>query len=157
MTHQSIVIQPDILTQPLCIQEEGGLLTRIFLSGETPEFDSSPATLEAASQIKAYFEGELTRFDLPYQVKGSPFYQQVWEYLPTIAYGKTASYGEVAKALKNDKATRAVGSANRCNPLPILLPCHRVTAKNKAHGGNYSLGGIKTQLKLLALEQNGTL
>ena len=111
--------------------------------------DDAPFT-EARRQLDAYFAGELKTFDLAYHLSGSGFQNRVWEYLATIRYGETTTYGTIAKALGDPNASRAVGTANGNNPLPILLPCHRVIGANGALTGFG--GGLPTKKFLLTLE-----
>ena len=80
----------------------------------------------ARSQIAAWFAGQLQRFDFPMTMIGTPFQKMVWQALIRIPFGKTATYGQIAQTLGKPGAARAVGTANRCNPLPIMVPCHRV-------------------------------
>ena len=86
----------------------------------------APVLAEAIAQLDGYFAGTRTRFDLGLEPAGTPFQQQVWRALADIAYATTDSYGSVAAQIGNPKASRAVGMANNRNPLPIVLPCHRV-------------------------------
>ena len=106
---------------------------------------------EARGQLAAYFAGRLTRFDLPLAPQGTPFQQQVWLELLRIPFGATTSYGEIARSLGDASASRAVGAANGRNPLPIVVPCHRVI------GANGSLigfgGGLPVKRFLLDHEQ----
>src|SRR5690606_7850864 len=81
-------------------------------------------------QLAAYFAGELTRFDLPLAPSGTPFQLAVWKALESIPYGETRSYADIARLVGKPDATRAVGAANGQNPLPIVLPCHRVIGSN---------------------------
>lgn len=106
--------------------------------------------LEAKHQLEAYFEGRLNTFDLPYELKGTPFQQLVWQALASIPYGVTISYSELAEQIKNPKAVRAVGAANGKNPLSIIIPCHRVIGKNNTLTG-YA-GGLNRKQFLLNLE-----
>jgi methylated-DNA-[protein]-cysteine S-methyltransferase len=106
---------------------------------------------EALRQLEAYFAGELSEFDLALAPEGTPFQLSVWRALRRIPYGETVSYGEVAKAIGRPSACRAVGAANGSNPLPIVIPCHRVigsTGKLTGFGG-----GLDTKAALLALER----
>ena len=106
--------------------------------------------LRGRKQIQSYFDGSLDRFDLPLAPHGTPYRKQIWQALIQLPYGQTASYGEIAA--KAGGSARAVGSANRANPIPILIPCHRVVASNGV--GGYSGGeGLETKLWLLAHEQ----
>src|SRR6476659_2976797 len=100
---------------------------------------STPVLDEAARQLTAYFEGDLVTFDLPLELHGTDFQRQCWLALATIPFGQTVSYGEQARrlGLASDKA-RAVGAANGSNPLPLVLPCHRVIG---ADGSLTGFGG----------------
>jgi methylated-DNA-[protein]-cysteine S-methyltransferase len=113
-----------------------------------------PILVEAIKQLEEYFAQKRTQFNLPLEVKGTDFQQQVWNQLKNIPYGTTCSYGDVAVAIDNEKAVRAVGQANRRNPIPIIIPCHRVIGKNKSLTG-YS--GTRTDLKEKLLELEGVL
>ena len=101
-------------------------------------------------QLDAYFAGQLTEFDLPLVYSGTDFQQQVMHALRGIPYGETCSYGEMAKKLGREGAARAVGSANRRNPLPIIVPCHRVIGANGDLTG--FAGGLDIKRKLLTIE-----
>lgn len=115
--------------------------------------DDEPVLVEATRQLTAYFAGELTDFDLPLAPVGTDFQQRVWEQLGRIAYGETASYGEIAGRLgMTNAASRAVGLANGRNPIPILVPCHRVIGANGTLTG-YA-GGLERKQQLLELEQD---
>ena len=105
---------------------------------------------EAADQLRAYFAGELTEFDLPIAAGGAPFQQRVWAELRKVPYGSTISYGELARRIGNPKAARAVGSANGDNPVSIIIPCHRVIGSNGKLTG-YG-GGIERKKFLLEFE-----
>jgi|SRR5579863_1628236 len=102
-------------------------------------------------QLRAYFAGDLETFNLPLAPQGTPFQQQVWNKLLDIPYGETISYGELAKRIGNPNASRAVGLANGSNPIPIIIPCHRVIGSNGKLTG-YG-GGLPIKEKLLALER----
>ena len=115
--------------------------------------DDHPLLAETVRQLKAYFDGELTEFDLPLAPHGTEFQQRVWDQLIKIAYGETASYGEIAGRLgMTNAASRAVGTANGRNPIPIVIPCHRVIGANGTLTG-YA-GGIERKQTLLELEQD---
>jgi len=105
---------------------------------------------EVRAQLQAYFAGELTRFDLPLNPLGTPFQLRVWQALRAIDYGRTESYGELARRIGDAKATRAVGAANGRNPLPIVIPCHRVIGNDGSLTGFG--GGIERKRFLLELE-----
>jgi len=108
---------------------------------------------DAFAQLNAYFAKELTEFDFAIRFDGTPFQNQVWSALCEIPYGATKSYGDIAVAIGNPGASRAVGMANNANPLPIVVPCHRVI------GADASLigfgGGVETKQFLLDLENAG--
>lgn len=102
-------------------------------------------------QIFQYFNGKRTQFDVPFDLKGTPFQQSVWQELNNIPYGKTVAYSYIANAINNPKAVRAVGRAIGQNPLTIVIPCHRVIGKNGALTG--FRGGLEMKEVLLALEK----
>ncbi|MEQ8746225.1 methylated-DNA--[protein]-cysteine S-methyltransferase [Pyruvatibacter sp.] len=101
-------------------------------------------------QLDAYFAGDLTTFDIPLTLQGTDFQNLIWKNLATIPYGETATYGEMAKRAGRPKASRAVGAANGANPLPIILPCHRVIGSTGALTGFG--GGMDAKKFLLRLE-----
>ncbi len=113
-------------------------------AGHSPYFQ----TLKA--QIKTYFSGQAQAFTLPLDIKGTPFQLQVWQALQTIPYGVTWSYQQLAESVQRPKAWRAVGSANRLNPISIIIPCHRVIASNGKLSG-YG-GGVSRKRELLGHE-----
>ncbi|MFC4772897.1 methylated-DNA--[protein]-cysteine S-methyltransferase [Enterococcus hermanniensis] len=111
--------------------------------------------IQAQTQILEFLSGERKTFDLPYMFeKGTAFQQEVWQSLTSIPYGSTCSYQAVAESIHRPKAVRALGQANRQNPLPILIPCHRVIGKNGRLVGysGSSAEGLKIKQHLLALE-----
>jgi methylated-DNA-[protein]-cysteine S-methyltransferase len=116
---------------------------------EAPAGNGSPLLAEAARQLAAYFDGRLAHFDLPLMPIGSPFETRVWSEMQAIPYGETRSYGDLAHAIHS--APRAVGRACGKNPIPIVIPCHRVLAK-AGLGGYSGAGGLATKQRLLALE-----
>ncbi|WP_232677908.1 methylated-DNA--[protein]-cysteine S-methyltransferase [Nocardioides sp. R-C-SC26] len=114
--------------------------------------DAHPVLVEAVRQLDAYFSRELREFDLPLAPAGSEFQQRVWQELGRIGYGETASYGQIAHRIgKSNAASRAVGLANGSNPIPIVIPCHRVIGANGTLTG-YA-GGLERKQTLLSLEQ----
>lgn len=113
--------------------------------------EDASAFPEATRQLRAYFAGELENFDLPLAPTGTSFQQRVWKELCLIPYGATISYGELARRIGNPNASRAVGLANGSNPIPIIIPCHRVIGSNGKLTG-YG-GGLPIKEKLLALER----
>lgn len=106
---------------------------------------------EVKEQLQAYFDQRLTRFDLPLAPAGTDFQLRVWEALMTIPYGDTSSYGEIAGRMGRPGASRAVGAANGQNPLPIVIPCHRVIGRDGTLTGFG--GGLEVKRRLLALEK----
>ena len=106
---------------------------------------------EVARQLRAYFRGELKQFDLPLEMDGTEFQLSVWNELREIPYGETRSYLDVAKRIGNAKAVRAVGLANGQNPIPIIVPCHRVIGSDGSLTGFG--GGMENKRKLLDLEK----
>lgn len=137
------------------VEEEDGFLTRIQLPGrgegeaQAPE---PPVVREAFRQLEAYFAGALTAFELPLNPKGTPFMLRVWEALRRVPYGSTASYKAIAEAVGNPRACRAVGLANNRNPLPIVIPCHRIVGSDGSLVG-YA-GGLGMKERLLLLERS---
>jgi methylated-DNA-[protein]-cysteine S-methyltransferase len=114
----------------------------------------SPVLAEAARQLDAYFDGELVTFDLPLELHGTEFQRRCWLALASIPYGRTVSYGEQARRLGlGSDAARAVGAANGSNPLPIVLPCHRVIGAN----GSLTGFGGGLHVKRFLLEHEGAL
>jgi methylated-DNA-[protein]-cysteine S-methyltransferase len=108
------------------------------------------AVAEAVRQLGEYFDGCRKEFELPLALEGTAFQRAVWQRLREIPYGQTISYGELARRVGNPKASRAVGSANGANPIPIVIPCHRVIAADGKLGGFG--GGLPVKKALLALE-----
>ncbi len=106
---------------------------------------------ETANQLKEYLLGKRKQFTIPLNPKGTPFMKKVWTALCEIPYGKTVTYGEIAKKIGKPKASRAVGMANHKNPIPIIIPCHRVIGSNGKLVG-YALG-LPIKKFLLDLEK----
>ena len=141
----------------LLVAKDGGLREINFPkngrpTAPDPEWRKDDSALgEPIRQILAYFAGDLEDFDLPLAPEGTPFQQSVWKELCAIPYGETISYGELARRIGNPKASRAVGLANGSNPIPIIIPCHRVVGSDGKLTG-YG-GGLPIKEKLLALEK----
>ncbi|WP_280567977.1 methylated-DNA--[protein]-cysteine S-methyltransferase [Chromohalobacter sp. 296-RDG] len=120
---------------------------------ESTETPTAPSSLTEAcrKQLSAYLKGELRDFDVPLDPQGTPFQQRVWAALARIPFGETRSYAEIARDIDNLKAMRAVGAANGRNPLPIVVPCHRVIGRDGTLTG-YA-GGLERKAWLLELER----
>ncbi len=144
---------------PLSIAgDEAGLCFILFSSGKLaagprPEWQESDRGVvrETIRQLGAYFAGKLTHFDLPLTPAGTPFQLEVWRELQRIPYGTVISYGELAGRIGKPHASRAVGAANGANPIPIVVPCHRVIGSNGKLTG-YG-GGLAIKEALLELER----
>lgn len=143
------------------IASEKGIREIIFAEGDQRQLDTpaksiSPKTKEHLAQLekelKEYFAGKRKSFDVAVDIScGTDFQRKVWEALTEIPYGQTSSYKEVAEAVGRPKACRAVGGANNVNPLPIIIPCHRVVGSNGKLVG--FAGGLGIKETLLKLEQ----
>lgn len=119
-----------------------------------PNPPPTPVLREAAAQLHDYFDGHRTSFDLPLAPQGSAFRQSVWAALRRIPPGQTRSYVDIAREI-GCGSPRAIGQANGSNPIPIIIPCHRVIAAGGGIGGYTGEGGIATKRFLLALEARG--
>jgi methylated-DNA-[protein]-cysteine S-methyltransferase len=149
---KSRAVDTPIGTLGLTASERG--LTSVRWNARGLGDDSSAVLDDAAAQLDAYFSGELIAFDLPLDLDGTEFQRQCWLALATIPYGQTVSYGEQARRLGlGPDAARAVGSANGQNPIPVILPCHRVIG---ADGSLTGFGG-GLHLKRFLLEHEGAL
>jgi len=127
-----------------------GWLTRNCRDAESVE--SLPALEQVRAELSDYFAGKLEKFSAPLDLRGTEFQREVWQALLRIPYGETRSYGEIATEVGRPKAYRAVGLANGANPVPLVVPCHRVIAAGGKLGGFG--GGLEAKRKLLALEQS---
>jgi methylated-DNA-[protein]-cysteine S-methyltransferase len=136
--------------------DEAGLRLVHFATGRQPQapqpgwLEDKASFKEVIRQLQAYFEGKLKDFDLPLALAGTEFQLLVWRNLQKIPYGETVSYGQLATKIGNPTAARAVGLANGSNPIPIIIPCHRVIGSNGDLTGFG--GGLPVKKKLLALE-----
>ncbi len=141
------------LGQILLIEEDGFLTYASFHKEPSGHMimAETELLLEVKQQILAYLAGERKQFDLPMNPKGTVFQKKVWAALMEIPYGKTASYGEIAKMVGSPKGARAVGMANHVNPIVVVVPCHRVIGANGKLVG-YG-GGMDKKVYLLDLEK----
>lgn len=138
---------------PLTLVEQDGALVRLGwgdMQDDLPDGQPTSLLADAARQLAAYFDGTLTRFDLPLAPPGSDYQKRVWRAMNEIPYGETWTYGELAK--QAETVPRAVGGACGANPIPVILPCHRVVAANGGAGGFSGKGGLKTKTALLDIE-----
>jgi len=137
------------------IGEENSKITHVLLKGDSPQpeyvLKETPVLAEAGRQLKEYFDGRRTEFDLELNPSGTEFMKKVWEALLKIPYGETRSYKDIALSIDRHKACRAVGIANNRNPIPIIIPCHRVIGADGSLVG-YG-GGLDTKIFLLELEK----
>jgi methylated-DNA-[protein]-cysteine S-methyltransferase len=153
---QAIAVTQAIIDTPvgqLGLVADGEALVRIDFHAEGRRHAGalSGILVETERQLRAYFSGTLRRFDLPLAPHGTPFQLAVWHALVAIPYGETRSYAEQARAIGRPSAVRAVGAANGQNPIPIVIPCHRVIGSNGKLVGFG--GGLATKRALLDLEQ----
>lgn len=136
---------------PLTIFEHDGAIVAIEW-GWPPETDEPPSPLleRARDQLEEYFDGKRNSFDLPLAPTGTAFQKKVWQALAAIPFGRARSYGDLARELGT--APRALGGACGRNPIPIIIPCHRVLAGDKKLGGYSGMDGVDTKRFLLKLE-----
>ncbi|MEV6479604.1 methylated-DNA--[protein]-cysteine S-methyltransferase [Streptomyces sp. NPDC051576] len=160
MKHHTLIDSP---YGPLTlVADDDGTLSGLYMTDQrhrppeenfgTP--DDTPFA-EATAQLQAYFEGELKEFTLELRLHGTEFQRTVWDQLRRIPYGETRSYGDLADALGNPGASRAVGLANGKNPIGIIVPCHRVVGANGGLTG-YG-GGLDRKQRLLDFESGAAL
>jgi O-6-methylguanine DNA methyltransferase len=131
---------------------ERGLVALEFGRGRVDAgwVESAEKTASCARQLEEYFSGRRRRFDLPLDLRGTDFQKRCWQELLEIPYGETRSYAQIARAIGNPQAVRAVGLANGQNPIAIIVPCHRVIGSDGSLTG-YG-GGLEAKRKLLELE-----
>ncbi|MGH6931296.1 MAG: methylated-DNA--[protein]-cysteine S-methyltransferase [Dongiaceae bacterium] len=133
----------------LCVSERAGKIVALDWSPAEQE-SSSPILAAAAQQLNAYFYCGLKQFELPLAPAGTAFQKSVWHAMLRIPYGQTRGYGEIAHDI--DSGPRAIGNACGHNPIPIIIPCHRILASGRRVGGYTSPGGLDTKRFLLTLE-----
>jgi methylated-DNA-[protein]-cysteine S-methyltransferase len=154
MTNATATVPYAIPIGRLVLESDGDVLIGIWLPherrhGRRDVDDVPPVLKEAATQLDEYFAGQRRTFDVVMELDGTEFQREVWSELTRIPYGKTISYGELARRVGRPSAPRAVGQANGRNPMPIIVPCHRVVASNGI--GGYG-GGLDVKRALLAVE-----
>jgi methylated-DNA-[protein]-cysteine S-methyltransferase len=137
------------------IIDNGLAVTRVQFADKAEKDDTSneisSVGKEVKKQLDEYFKGKRKKFDLPLEPVGTEYQKKVWNVLSEIPYGKTVTYKEVARMAGNEKASRAVGLANNRNPIPVIVPCHRVIGSNGKLVG-YA-GGLDKKQRLLELER----
>ncbi|UQA92265.1 methylated-DNA--[protein]-cysteine S-methyltransferase [Streptomyces halobius] len=159
--HLTHSVLHDTPVGPLTLVAAGDALTGLYMTDQRhrppqetfghPADPGDAPFAEAIAQLRSHFRGELTSFDLPLALRGTPFQRRVWAALCTIPYGETVSYGQLAERLGAPSAARAVGLANGRNPVGIIVPCHRVVGANGSLTG-YG-GGLDRKRRLLAFER----
>jgi methylated-DNA-[protein]-cysteine S-methyltransferase len=154
MTTPAFAMPMDTPIGRLVLGSDGDRLTGVWLPNDARaprrSGHDAPAVLkDTAVQLQEYFAQERREFDLPLELDGTAFQRDVWAELTFIPYGETISYGELARRVGRPKGPRAVGQANGRNPIPIIVPCHRVLARDGI--GGYG-GGLPVKRALLALE-----
>jgi methylated-DNA-[protein]-cysteine S-methyltransferase len=137
------------------IEENEGGITHVYLETDAVPWDEqeheTPLLRQAFEQLELFLNGRLTEFSLPLTPEGTTFMKNVWRKLCEVPYGRTASYKEIATAVGNPKAVRAVGMANNRNPIPIFIPCHRIIGSDGRLIGYR--GGMEMKRTLLDLER----
>jgi methylated-DNA-[protein]-cysteine S-methyltransferase len=154
MTTPTYTMPLDTPIGRLVLESDGDVLISIWLPHQSLQArgsgaDAPPVLKDTATQLEEYFARERTAFDVPMELDGTAFQKDVWRELSRIPYGQTISYGELARRVGRPKGPRAVGQANGRNPIPIIVPCHRVLAGNGI--GGYG-GGLPMKRALLAVE-----
>ncbi len=147
MTERLVIASP---VGPLTIETAGGVLVGIHFGALEPATGGGALGRAAARQLREYFDGRRTAFDLPLEPQGTPFRRRVWAAMRRVPYGQTRSYGEVAVEIGS--APRAVGGACGANPLPIVVPCHRIVGARGWIGGFSGGQGCATKRYLLDAE-----
>ena len=154
MTTPTFTMPMDTPVGQLVLESDGDVLIGIWLPSPATTtrgdgHDAPPVLKDTATQLEEYFAGARTEFTVPMELDGTAFQKDVWTELTRIPYGKTISYGELARRVGRPKGPRAVGQANGKNPIPIIVPCHRVLASTGI--GGYG-GGLPMKRTLLAVE-----
>jgi len=148
--YQTSVMETAVGMLTLVVSERG---LREIRFGAARASGPHAAIAEAERQLREYFAGKRQKFDLRLDWHGTAFQQEVWRALLRVPYGKTASYADIAAAVKRPQAFRAVGGANRRNPWPIVVPCHRILGSDGSLTGYAGKSGLGIKAQLLALEQ----
>ncbi|MEO0495228.1 MAG: methylated-DNA--[protein]-cysteine S-methyltransferase [Actinomycetota bacterium] len=154
-TYQSQIDSP--IGQLTLVASDDGLRKILWAdqsdeAGDAEFDDGHPVLAAASTQLAEYFAGDRAEFDLPLDLVGTDFQKEAWLALASVPYGETTSYGEQAERIGRKGAFRAVGAANGKNPVPIVLPCHRIVGSDGSLTG--FAGGLGVKQRLLALEQD---
>lgn len=147
----AFTVRTPVLT--LAVETRGASVTQIRLNRSGARAPTTPFERRVASELEEYVRGERVEFTFAIAPHGTDFDHSVWHEVARIPYGTTATYGDVARRIGRPGAARAVGHANGRNPVPLVIPCHRVVAAGGKLGG-YG-GGLPLKRRLLALEQRG--
>lgn len=150
MTRAAMLVDTPVGAMTL-IEEDGALIEARFGASQDEPLAETPLLIAARAQLNEYFAGARKSFDLPLNPRGTDFQRRCWRSLCDIPYGETISYGEQAARVGSPKACRAVGMANHNNPIPIIIPCHRVVGRGGSLTG-YG-GGLDVKAFLLELER----
>lgn len=142
------VAEVDTWLGRLSIRETDGAITQIHWNGSESQ-DKTPLLQEACNQLEAYMKGKLKVFDLPLAPRGGDLHQAVFKAMLAIPYGETRTYGDLAREL--DTYGQPIGQACGANPIPIIIPCHRILSANGL-GGYSGEGGLDTKIALLKME-----
>lgn len=145
-------IDSPIGTLGLCARD--GYLVRIVFGGTDETENADPVLHDAKRELNEYFAGKRREFSVPIRAEGTEFQKKVWQALVEIPYGETRSYSDIAQMVGSPKAARAVGMANHVNPIPVIVPCHRVVGKGGKLVG-YA-GGLDMKTALIELEKNNS-
>jgi methylated-DNA-[protein]-cysteine S-methyltransferase len=155
MTRYASSLETPIGSLTLVVDQDGRLVRCTFAEDAWPKDATrdDARCAAVATQLTEYFAGTRRTFDIPLALEGTPFQREVWTALLDIPYGSTTTYGELARRIGRPAAVRAVGAANGANPIPVIVPCHRVIGSNGTLTG-YG-GGLPRKKMLLELESRG--
>lgn len=151
MTYSNLCIISPMGLLLLSANDQALLSIKFDVQETFPTETDNSILVETKKQLSQYFSAERRDFDLPLQPQGTRFQMDVWRALQRIGYGQTATYSDIAQKIGNPKAVRAVGGANNKNPIPIIIPCHRIIGKDGTMTG-YA-GGLDRKKWLLMFEQ----
>lgn len=137
---------------PITLRARGEKLVSVEIGKRSKGSGHAAVLKKAESQLEKYFAGKLVRFDLPLEVTGTEFQKKVWKEIARLGFGKSTSYGEIARSIGTPKAARAVGAAVGANPIPLIVGCHRVLGSGGKITGYTGGRGIKTKAWMLKHE-----